>query len=453
MNIPPPPEEGPEHGPQLPGGAVWRRAVRRFRKGARASPLADRDGDRAVVSISSDERSISGISDDAWPNYDTAPAPAPPTQELAAIEGLLGIGASQVAVADPPVEDPAIHATPWASASRADFKNAFLTWNNFPEGIGAIILEFFDEFCTYLVYQTEKGANGTLHLHAYIEAKKKHKFTWWKKRFPLAHIECSRNREKSRAYCMKAQTRVDGPWELGNFVQGQRRPNELAEVARALAAGDRNLIDVARQNPDVYVRHHRGLQALIAAIPQERPDPPRVELLYGPPGCGKSRTARLGSAGIDYWASPIGSGIHWYDGYNGQEVAILDDFDGRRSEVKLSTLLQLLDRYPVQVPVKGGFTWWYPRVIFITTNLHPSTWFDFTGRESQFLALQRRITAVHHWRTVGDEALVIRAPALPDPEGEWARWWAGPPPPQRRELGPMDLYVEQPEPDNGFNWF
>ena len=73
----------------------------------------------------------------------------------------------------------------------------------------------------------------------------------------------------------------------------------------------------------------------------------------------------------------------------GQSTVLIDDFAGN---VGLTQLLQILDRYPVQVPVKGGFVWWCPNVIIITTNVPLEQWYDYSSRQDSLAALQRRIT-------------------------------------------------------------
>lgn len=55
----------------------------------------------------------------------------------------------------------------------------------------------------------------------------------------------------------------------------------------------------------------------------------------------------------------------WFDGYLGESVAVFDDF--RPWWCRFDYLLALLDRYPIRVPVKGGFVNWIPEIIIITT--------------------------------------------------------------------------------------
>lgn len=49
-------------------------------------------------------------------------------------------------------------------------------------------------------------------------------------------------------------------------------------------------------------------------------------------------------------------------------------FDEFYGGIKLSLILQLCDRYPMQVPVKGGFVPWCPNRIIFTSNCSPTQW-------------------------------------------------------------------------------
>jgi hypothetical protein len=82
--------------------------------------------------------------------------------------------------------------------------------------------------------------------------------------------------------------------------------------------------------------------------------------------------------------------FQWFDGYEGQRIVIIDDF---RGEYPLPLLLQLLDRYPMQVPVKGGFSQWCPRKVYITSNIRPWLWYTDSPTESRD-ALMRRLDNV-----------------------------------------------------------
>lgn len=107
-----------------------------------------------------------------------------------------------------------------------------------------------------------------------------------------------------------------------------------------------------------------------------------VRVYYGSTGTGKTRRA-IEEDKVE-WTH---GGDRWFDGYDQQERVLFDDFDGVKSGITYRKLLQLLDRYPLQVPIKGGFVEWCPRVIVITTNIPPDRWYP----DEDYSPLQRRI--------------------------------------------------------------
>ncbi len=92
--------------------------------------------------------------------------------------------------------------------------------------------------------------------------------------------------------------------------------------------------------------------------------------IYGPTGSGKSRRAHRESEalcpGSVLWLPD--QSLRWFDGYNGHKGLVLDDFTG---DAELPFLLRLLDRYPLKVPIKGGFMEFVGRIVWITSNFSP----------------------------------------------------------------------------------
>lgn len=70
------------------------------------------------------------------------------------------------------------------------------------------------------------------------------------------------------------------------------------------------------------------------------------------------------------------SGKAWFDGYNGQETVVLEEFYGWLS---ITTLLSLINTTPYRIPVKGGSRSFVARRVFITSNTPPSKWYNQTG--------------------------------------------------------------------------
>jgi hypothetical protein len=116
---------------------------------------------------------------------------------------------------------------------------------------------------------------------------------------------------------------------------------------------------------------------------------PDVYWFYGPTGVGKTREAyRL--APDAYFTTAT---LQWWDGYDGHEDVIVDDF--RSSFCKLEYLLRLLDRYPFQVAIKGGHRQFLAKRIFITSAFSPSQLFSDGGDNVN--QLLRRIKEVRHF--------------------------------------------------------
>jgi len=127
-----------------------------------------------------------------------------------------------------------------------------------------------------------------------------------------------------------------------------------------------------------------------------------VYVYWGATGTGKSRAAReyCQAAGLSLWVSPIGAKGLWYDGYDGHDCALFDDFSG---EVPFRDLLCLLEGNRMFVPVKGGFVCWRPTVVIFTCDRPPNEWsFQFGSQtrilsQSEYAQLERRLTEVRHF--------------------------------------------------------
>ena len=115
---------------------------------------------------------------------------------------------------------------------------------------------------------------------------------------------------------------------------------------------------------------------------------PHVYWLHGDAGCDKSRMARAVLAKSCYCKPPDSK---WFDGYDGQEVLILNDL--RKSTFTFSYLLDLLDRYEFRVEVKNGYAPMLAKVIVVTcSKSHAELWAELGGTTNENLGqLTRRI--------------------------------------------------------------
>lgn len=74
----------------------------------------------------------------------------------------------------------------------------------------------------YMAGQLERGAQGTLHLQVYVQLRDPQRPGFVRALFEdRAHIEYCRDNSACRTYCMKGETRVEGPWEFGQWTQNK----------------------------------------------------------------------------------------------------------------------------------------------------------------------------------------------------------------------------------------
>ena len=116
----------------------------------------------------------------------------------------------------------------------------------------------------------------------------------------------------------------------------------------------------------------------------------QVFVFWGPTGTGKSRLAWQ-EAGID--AYPKAPTSKFWDGYQGHENVVIDEFTG---QIDITHLLRWFDRYPVCVETKGSGTVLKAKRIWLTSNIDPREWYP-TAPKSQQDALKRRFTMVKHF--------------------------------------------------------
>lgn len=126
---------------------------------------------------------------------------------------------------------------------------------------------------------------------------------------------------------------------------------------------------IADTCPVQFIKYHRGIQALINISIHPRDYKTVVHIYGGLPGSGKSSLARKLYPSA-YWKSPT---MDFWEGYNCEEVVIIDDHN--KPWFPWAILMQLMDRYPLTVNVKGSSCAFIAKTIIITTNVPPDEWY------------------------------------------------------------------------------
>ena len=246
----------------------------------------------------------------------------------------------------------------------------------------------------YLVYQMEKGEQNTPHYQGFVQFKSQRTFSAVKKIVGQnPHLEFRKGTpQEASTYCQKSEGRLQGPFVFGTISLGSGSRTDIIEFRDAIRSGKRKR-DLVADMPAAMQRYEK-FYLTVDYLTRPMSDHREVVLFYGPTGVGKTKTVYNAWDKLEYWTMPLTNGTMWFDGYDGQERALIDDFAGKFSHVSLVNLLRLLHEYPERVPVKGGHVWWNPKLVAITTNIHPNLWYDYTNRTEQRLALKRRISKV-----------------------------------------------------------
>lgn len=269
-------------------------------------------------------------------------------------------------------------------------KNWCFTLNNYTESDVALFEAIGSERVgiNYFIFGREVGENGTPHLQCFVSFAARRSLGYLKNLFGnRVHGEVARgSAQQNKEYCSKEGDSN----EYGVAPKGRGTRSDLKAALACIKEGcsRRELIE---NHPTAYARAHRMLSEALVLYSGTRNWMPVTRVYYGETGIGKTRRAFEETETPPY----VHSGGMWFDGYDGQENVIFDDFGG--SEFKLTYLLKLLDRYPMRVPIKGGFVNWVPKNIWITSNYGPKEWYSGAKDEHQ-LALRRRLHQVVRFR-------------------------------------------------------
>lgn len=242
---------------------------------------------------------------------------------------------------------------------------------------------------TYICWGKEVGSEGTAHLQGYLELNATYSYSRLHLIPGLERAWFGRRRG-SQAQAI-AYTKKDGDWTEYGLCKAQGKRTDLAELKEMVDEGKKEL-EIAEADFEGWCRSYKALERYRYLKHQGPRTPPRVVLFWGLTGSGK--TKRAYAMGDDCW---VWGGDKWFDGYEGQKVAVLDDFDG--SQIAYRFLLRVLDRYRLQVPVKFGFTWWRPETIVITSNREAKSWYP----NEDPAPLLRRIHEIRYLHVDGED--------------------------------------------------
>lgn len=244
----------------------------------------------------------------------------------------------------------------------------------------------------YMIFQEERGENGTLHWQGFLILKRKQKLRWLKRNInPRAHWEIARGTNQQAAdYCRKPETYTGGiRKEFGEMparAEPKKKEERFADACEELSIvkegykRPRDITEASLLQP-CFISAYKELTRDILG-----PYRPQLEILclVGPPCSGKSFAIQKHMP--EHGRAIYGNNGVWFQNPTA-DIMIFEEFCG---QIPLTRMLQLLDPYPLSLEVKGAMAPCLYTKVVITSNTPPHLWYktDEAGTD------QRRSDAV-----------------------------------------------------------
>lgn len=211
--------------------------------------------------------------------------------------------------------------------------------------------------CKYLVFGREVGENLTPHLQGYVYFNTVKSLPTLKTLQPRAHWEIARGSPlQASDYCKK-----DGDvFEKGTRPMSQKEKGECGKAAyleRWELAKAGKFEELPPENLKIYEYIYRK-----SVVVSDREHLDNI-WIQGPSGCGKSKYVR--DNWPTFYTKPMSK---WWDGYNMEDVVLLDDFDPKHAEFLSYYLKIWADHYTFNAEVKGGMLHIRPKLIIVTSQ-------------------------------------------------------------------------------------
>lgn len=255
--------------------------------------------------------------------------------------------------------------------------------------------------------QLERGEGGYEHYQGYIENETPIRFSTLKKKFPTIHLEIRKGTPlQAYEYATKEETRIGkvlGNMEKPPEEKKRGRGQILKSLHERILNGEK-VDDIIQTSPEA-MPHYRNLRELESVVQRtaarnNKYRDMRVTYLYGETGVGKTRYVYETYDGELYRVTDYNNP---FDGYNGQKVLVLDEFN---SQLPFELMLLLLDVYPTELPARFHNKHAAYDEVWIISNLRLEEMYPSVQQSSpeQWKAFLRRI---HNYYEMGKDHIMV----------------------------------------------
>lgn len=245
----------------------------------------------------------------------------------------------------------------------------------------------------------------TYHTHLYIFCKNGVRFSTIKNLFPTAHLEVARGTsEQNREYIQKSgkwkddkksETSVEGSFEESGDVpiENQGTRNDLTYLYEKIKDG-LTTVELLEENAE-YMKNLNDIERVRQALKMDEYKnifrKMQVIYIHGFAGVGKTRhVMELHGYEEVYRVTDY---RHPFDGYNGQNVLVFDEFAGH---FRIQDMNNYLDGYPLELPCRYVNKQACYEIVYIISNIELKDLYKIEQSENEevYNAFIRRIHGV-----------------------------------------------------------
>ena len=211
--------------------------------------------------------------------------------------------------------------------------------------------------CQYVIIGKEVSESGTPHLQGFIYFSARKSLKQLKKLHDKCHWEMTKGSiEQNIGYCSKEDRFEErGVAPMSQKKKGEEGKKSIEERWELAKAGR------FQELPPEQIKTYEYIFAKCQTV-EDRPLLENI-WIYGSSGSGKSRYVRDNHA--EFYSKPMSK---WWDGYNQEDVVVLDDFDPTHGKFLGYFLKIWSDHYAFNAEVKGGMLKIRPKIVIVTSQ-------------------------------------------------------------------------------------